>query len=355
MLLEALTELGGTGKAPELGEMLGFSERTVRYRLQRLKEKGYLLRKWPQTLDAKLGLGELGLFMELTEEYRHLSREFLYCFKNFNLHWATYGRYNGYFSAGGFPVDKPETIDKMIQALTQMNIIENWYRFDTVDFIPLSADLSKYHPKTGWKWDWRTWVEKSEKAIKRNEPSGFEVVWDPGTMDYDHKDIAILAEIKEHGHIPPKQISKSVGLSDTQVRTRIRQLTEEKVLRGSIWLIPPTPESMVLYTIVELDSPDNPALSCFRYLPFRMELYIDKPNKYAFRITMNSSDLVGYMKAFETLRTHFNDCFFQIVVNRSSIPEGRQSIYRMHNDSTGRWEIPIDDYIRNLEQYIENL
>ena len=125
MLLEAVTALGGTGKAPELGEILGFPERTIRYRLQRLKEKGYLDRKWPQTLDTKLGLGELGLFFELTEEYRHLPREFLHCFKNFNLYWATYGRYNGYFTAGGYPVDEPQIIDKMIQALDRMNIIKD--------------------------------------------------------------------------------------------------------------------------------------------------------------------------------------------------------------------------------------
>ncbi|MFW9786936.1 MAG: winged helix-turn-helix transcriptional regulator [Candidatus Thorarchaeota archaeon] len=355
MLLKAVTELGGADKAPELGDMLGFPERTIRYRLQRLKEKGYLDRIWPQTIDAKLGLGELGLFLVLTEEHRNIPREFLYCFKNLNILWATFGRYNGYFSAGGYPIDSPEIIDDLIHSLKRMNIITDWFRFNTVDFIPLSADLSRYNPKTGWTWDWKEWVEQSENAIKSGEPVGFDLVLDQGSMDYDHKDIAILAEIKEYGHISSKEISRRVGLSDTQVRARIRRLRDENVLKESIWLIPPTPNSMVMYTFVELDTPDDPALSCFRYLPFRKEIYFDKPNKYAVRINMNSSDLVYYMLAFEKLRTHFNTYFFQIVVNPTSIPEGRHSLYKLYNESTGRWEMPMDEYIRNLERFIEQL
>ena len=353
MLLRAVTELGGTGKAPELGEMLGFSERTIRYRLQRLKEKGHLYLQWPQTLDVKLGLGETGLFLEPTEEYRYLPRDFLLCFKNFFINYATYGRYNGYFTAGGYPIDEPQLIDKMIQTLKKMNVIRDYYRFDSIDYLPFSADLSRYSPTTGWNWDWRDWVEKSEKAIRDGEPSGFDVDWDPSTMDYDHQDIAIVAEIKAHGHISPKEISKRVGLSDTQVRVRIRRLMEEKVLRGSVWIIPPSHNSLMLYTFVEIDSSDDSALACFQHLPFRRELFFDKPNKYCIKIVLNSADLGGYMKAFETLRTHFDSYFFQTLVNRNIAPEMMYDYYHLHKESSGQWEMPMEDYIQDLEKFIE--
>ncbi|MFX1579223.1 MAG: winged helix-turn-helix transcriptional regulator [Promethearchaeota archaeon] len=354
MLLKALAELGGSGKAPELAKMLGFPVRTIRYRLQRLKEKGFFYQQWPQTLDAKLGLGELGLFLELTEEYRHLSREFLYCFKNFNVHYATYGRYNGYFTAGGYPLERPEIIDNMIQALKKLNIIKDYYRFDTIDFLPLQADLTRYNPITGWKWNWKEWLTQSEKAIESGESSGFDFVWDRKTMEHDQKDITILAEIKEHGLISSKEISKRVGLSDTQVRVRIRRLKDENVLRGSVWIIPPSPYSIILYTFVELDPRNDSALSCFRHLPFRRDIYMDKPNRFAIRITMNSSDLVGYMKAFESLRTYFSSYFFQIVVNRTVALGGMHSHYQLHNEATGQWEIPMDDYIRDLEKFLKD-
>ncbi|MFW9805967.1 MAG: winged helix-turn-helix transcriptional regulator [Candidatus Thorarchaeota archaeon] len=354
MLLKALAELGGSGKAPELAKMLKFPVRTIRYRIQRLKEKGFFYQQWPQTLDAKLGLGELGLFLELTEEYRHLPREFLYCFKNFNVHYATYGRYNGYFTAGGFPLERPEIIDTMLQDMRKMNILKDHHRFDTVDFIPIQADLSRYNPTTGWKWNWKDWVTQSEKAIKSGAPSGFNFSWDRKTMEYDHTDIAILAEIKEHGHISSKEISKRVGISDTQVRVRMKRLRDENVLRGSVWILPPSPTSLILYTFVEIDPTNDSAMSCFRYLPFRRDIYMDKPNRFAIRITMNSSDLVGYMKAFETLRTYFDSYFFQTVVNRTVALGGMHSHYQLHNESTNRWEIPMDDYLQEFEKFVKN-
>ncbi len=353
MLLRAVTELGGSGKAPELSEMLGFPERTIRYRLKRLQEKGHLYRIWPHTLDVKLGLGEVGLFLEMSDEHRNLPREFLFCFPNLYINYATFGRYNGYFAAGGYPIDTPQIIDTMVQALKQLNIIKDCYRFDTIDYIPLPADLTKYSPTTGWAWDWREWVEESEKAIKAGEPSGLEFDLHPRVLDYDHKDIAIIAEKKTHGHLTNKEISKRIGLSEAQVRVRIRRLMDENVLRGSMWLVPPNPETIAFYTFVEVDDLNDPALSCFLKLPFRREIYIGSPDKVTVRLLMNSSDIVDYLRAFESIRPYFRSYFIQTVLNRRYVPGGFHGYYHLHKESTGRWEIPVEEYIQNLEKFME--
>ncbi|MFW9965364.1 MAG: hypothetical protein ACFFCX_17460, partial [Candidatus Sifarchaeia archaeon] len=151
-----------------------------------------------------------------------------------------------------------------------------------------------------------------------------------------------------------KQISKKVGLSETQVGVRIRQLEEADVIRGFLWLIRPTQESIVLYTFVELIEPDDPALSCFKHLPFRREIFIDSPDKVGVRITMNSSDIVGYLRAFEFLRSNFRSYFTQIAVNLNVVPGGMHGFYHLHSESTGRWEMPVEEYIRNLEEFLKN-
>ena len=352
-LLDAITRLGGKVSATDLGQLLGFPDRTIRYRLNRLKEKGHLYRIWPQTLDTKLGLGEAGLFLEMSEEHRALPREFIHCFPNFYINYATYGRINGYFAAGGYPIATPQIIDRIIRALKQLNVIKDCYRFNTLDFISLSADLSKYSPTTGWKWDWNEWVEQSKKTIKAGGPTDLKFDLNPGTMDYDHKDVAIIAEMKMYGQITHKEISKRVGLSETQVGVRIRRLKEADVLRGFLWLIPPTPESIVLYTIVELHDPNDPALSCFQNLPFRREIFIDSPDRVSVRLVMNSSDIVGYLRSFESLRPHFRSYFIQTVVNRNIVPGGMHGFYHLHKESTGRWEMPVEDYIQNLEKFLK--
>ncbi|MFW9793239.1 MAG: hypothetical protein ACFFEE_02965 [Candidatus Thorarchaeota archaeon] len=143
VLLSAITRLGGKVTATELSQTLGFPARTIRYRIKRLREKRHLDRVWPQTLDTKLGLGESGVVLDMSDEYRALPREFLFCFSNFFVNYASFGRYNGYSLTGGYPIATPQIIDRIVRAMKRMRIIKDAYIFNTLDFISLSADLSK--------------------------------------------------------------------------------------------------------------------------------------------------------------------------------------------------------------------
>ena len=353
-LLLAITRLGGKVTATELSQTLDFPARTIRYRIKRLREKRHLDRVWPQTLDAKLGLGETGVILDMSDEHRTLPREFLFCFPNFYVNYATFGRYNGYSVAGGYPIGAPQMIDRIVRAMKQMGIIKDAYIFNTLDFISLSADLSKYSPVTGWKWDWREWVKHSEKLIKRGEPSDLDFDTNPGTMDYDHKDIAIIAEIKmDGGDLTHKEISKRVGLSETQVGVRIQRLKEANVLRGYLWLTEQRPQTIVLYTYLELDDPNDPVLSCFLDLPFRRELIMDSPGKYCVRLMSDTADVVNYLKGLETLRPHLRSYFVQFCVNLRVIPGGMRGFYHLHKESTGQWEMPVEEYIQDLERFLK--
>jgi DNA-binding Lrp family transcriptional regulator len=354
VLLNAITILGGKVTATELSQALGFPARTIRYRIKRLRDKGRLDRVWPQTLDTKLGLGEAGIVLDMSEEYRALPREFLFCFPNFFAHYASYGRYNGYSVSGGYPIGAPQIIDRIVRAMKQMNIIKDAYIFNTLDFISLSADLSKYSPNAGWNWDWREWKEHSEKLIKIGEPSNLGFDLNPGTMDYDHKDIAIIAEMKmDGGDLTHRELSKRVGLSETQVGVRIQRLKDANVLRGYLWLTEKQPQTIVLYTYLEIDDPYDPVLSCFLHLPFRREIIMDSPGKYCVRLMSDTADVVNYLKGLEALRPHFRSYFVQFAVSISIIPGGMRDFYHLHNGSTDRWEMPVEEYIQNLEKFLE--
>lgn len=353
LLLDAIIRLGGKVTATELSQVLGFPDRTIRYRMKRLREKGYLGRLWPQTLDTKLGLGEAGIVFDMSDEHRSLPRKFLNCFPNFFVNYTSYGRFNGYSVGAGYPIGAPQIIDRVVRAMKQMNIIKDAYIFKTLDFISLSADLSKYSPTTGWNWDWKEWAEKSKKTIKLGEPSDLGFDTNPGTMDYDHKDIAIIAEMKMHGEITHKELSKKVGLSETQIGVRIQRLKDANVLRGYLWLTEMTPQTIVLYNYLELDDPYDSVLSCFLNLPFRREILMDSPGKYCVRLMMNSADIVDYLKGLETLRPHLLSYFVQFAVNLNIVPGGMHGYYHLHKESTGQWEIPIEKYIHNLEKFIK--
>ena len=341
VLLDAIRRLGGKVTATELGQELGYSDRTIRYRIKRLREKGLLDRLWPQTLDTKLGLGDANIILDMSEKRKALPREFLYCFPNFYAHYASYGRYNGYQTAAGYPIGNPQILDRILRAMRRMNIIKDSFVIKTIDFISLAGDLSKYNPETGWNWDWREWVEQSEKTLKDGERFPFEFDQNPASFEYDHKDIEIIAEMKMKGSITHKELSDIVGLSETQIGVRIRQLRDAGILRGYAWLTERTPKRIVLYTLIELDEPDHPALTCFLHLPFRKELIMDSPDRFVIRLMMNSSDVLGYLRGLETIRPYLSSYFVQTAVNIWIVPGGMRGFYHLHNEETGRWDLPI--------------
>ena len=355
LLLDALIRFGGKVTAAQLSKVLDFPDRTIRYRIQRLREKGYLGRIYPQTRDNKLGLGDGILLLDMSERYQNLPREFLFCFPNFYANYATYGKYNGSLTGMGFPLGNPQIIERIVRAMKQMNIINDSYIFTSNDFISLTGDLSKYKPGVGWKWDWHDWVKESEKTLKIGERFPLEFDPNPTPFDYDHKDIAIIAEIKMYGgQLTHKELSKRVDLSETQIGVRLRRLREANVIIGYLWLTEKTPETIAVFTHFEIDTPDDPILSCFLHLPFRREIVMDSSDKFYVRLTMNSSDLGGYLKGLETIRSHFRSYFVQTGVSIKVIPGGMHGFYHLHNESTGRWEMPVEDSIRKLEKFIED-
>lgn len=353
VLLDAITRFGGKVTATELGETLGYPDRTIRYRIQRLREKGYLGRVWPQTFDTKLGLGDAAVIFDLSDKHRNISREFINCFPNLYAHYATYGKYNGFSAGAGYPIENPQIVDRMLRAMKQIGIIKDSYVHRALDFLSIAGDLSKYNPETGWNWDWREWAKQCEQTLKVGERFPLEFDQSPSPFDYDHKDIEIIAELKMNTEITHKELSEIIDLSETQIGVRIRRLQEANILRGYTWLTEQTPANIALYTYFELEEPDHPAFTCFLHLPFRKDLFMESTDKYCVRLTMNSSDVAGYYRGLDTFRHHFRSYFIQTCVNIGVVPGGMRGFYHLHNESTDRWEMPMDEYIQDLERFLE--
>jgi hypothetical protein len=289
----------------------------------------------------------------MSDEYRKLPRQFLDCFPNLYAHYVTFGRYNGYQSGAGYPIENPHILDRMLRVLKQKGIIKGSYVLRSLDFLSVAGDLSKYDPQQGWNWDWRDWVQQSEQTLKSGERFPLEFEHTPAPYDYDHKDIAIVAELKMNSGITHKELSDIVGLSETQIGVRIRRLRDANILKGYLWLTEQTPTNIVLYTHFELEEPEHPALTCFLHLPFRKEFIMESTDRYCVRLTMNSSDVAGYLRGLDTFRQHFRSYFIQYCVNIGIAPGGMRRFYHLHNESTGRWEMPVEEYIQNLERFLE--
>ncbi|MBN2228333.1 MAG: winged helix-turn-helix transcriptional regulator [Candidatus Thorarchaeota archaeon] len=353
MILDAYTELGGKVSAAELSKLLKIHPRTIRYHTAQLKKKGHLGRVWPQTLDTKLGLGDCLVILDMSEEYRTLPRDFLNCFPNFYAHLATFGKYNGIFASAGFPLANPQIVDTIIRALERKRIIKDHFILNTLDFVSLSPNLSKYNPSTGWDWSWSDWVEQSEKILKSGEPSHLEFDTNPTPIDFDYRDVAIIAEMKRDGSITLKELSKVLDLSETQIGARIRRLKDVGVIKGFMWMIDNTPKSISVYSFLELTEPNHPILSCFLYLPFRKEIIMESSDRYLIRLTMNSSDVIDFLRGFEFLRPHLRSYFIQFAINVQVVPGGMHRFYSLYSRKKKGWDMPVEDYISDFERYLD--
>jgi hypothetical protein len=80
---------------------------------------------------------------------------------------------------------------------------------------------------------------------------------------------------------------------------------------------------------------------------------MDSSDKFSVRLTMNSSDVVNYLKGLESLRSHFRSYFVQTTVNLEVVPGGMHGFYHLHKESTGKWEIHAEDYIQKLEEFVK--
>ena len=143
-------------------------------------------------------------------------------------------------------------------------------------------------------------------------------------------------------------------MSETQIGVRIRRLRDAGVLKGFIWLTEMTPNMVAVFTHIEIDGPDDPVLSCFLNLPFRREIAMESSDKFTIRLTLDSGDLVGYMKGLETIRSHCRSYFVQTAVSLKVIPGGMHGFYHLHDETTGKWEIPVEESLQRLEKFIED-
>jgi hypothetical protein len=105
---------------------------------------------------------------------------------------------------------------------------------------------------------------------------------------------------------------------------------------------------------LELDTPKDPALTCFLHLPFRKEIFMESPDRFSVRLMMDSSDVVGYLRGLELLRSSFRSYFVQTAVSIEIRPGGMHGFYHLHDEDTNSWKMPVEDYISNLEKFLKN-
>ncbi|MGY5852634.1 MAG: Lrp/AsnC family transcriptional regulator, partial [Candidatus Thorarchaeota archaeon] len=157
-ILTALDRMGGNVSAERLAEILDYPARTIRYRLSKLKDSGYLTTLLAMSHELQFGLGDAVVLLDTTDSKRDLTLSLLDSFPVFYYLSPSYGRYNGYLSHTAYIRDEYDEFNRIIDTLYDAKLITNHLFFDDADFIIFKADISQFSRDDRWRWNWKKWI-----------------------------------------------------------------------------------------------------------------------------------------------------------------------------------------------------
>lgn len=350
-ILSALEEKGGKVSTKDLSEILDIPARTVRYRLAKLKREGILVRTYPVTHERKLGLGEHILVMRETARGRKLLPKVIDAIPCFYWFSPSYGRYDGIVAQSLYPLSSPNTNRDLLETLRKEDLISDYHIFDLVDYGFNRTDLSYYNPISGWEWDSDKWITQIDKNLqKKKKIVALNLDENPGLVDFDYKDLMILKTIIRDVTTTLKELGKIVGLSETQVAKRIRNLENKDIIKGYKSLIRPFGETMLFQIHLNLKKPVDAVLSSFYQLPFAAYIMMESKTRFCIRFDLPLRNFVGLLKGIDHIRPHVEDYFIQTVhhyqLSSSADP------FDLFNSETGKWEVRTDQFIETIKSIV---
>jgi DNA-binding Lrp family transcriptional regulator len=346
-ILTALEKKGGKASAKELSEILDIPARTVRYRLAKLKKSGILVRTYPVTHERKLGIGEHILVMRETSKGRRLLPKILDAIPCCYWFSPSYGKYDGFVTQSLYPLSAPNTNRDLLAALQKADLISDYHVFDIVDYGYNRLNLSYYNPVSGWDWDPSKWIAQIDKNIQSEKTVKIDMDENPRLVDFDNKDMHILKLLIKDMDTTIKEFSKIVGLSETQITKRIKELENKNIIKGYKSLIRPFGETMLFQIHLDLKEPLDAVLASFYQLPFAAYVMMESKTRFCIRFDLPIRNYVGLLKGIDYIRPHVEDYFIQTAHNYQL--SSTSTPFELYNPETRKWEVLVREYIETIE------
>jgi len=349
-ILQALQKERGKVGTPKLSEELGIPERTVRYRVNKMREKCILSPPKIQTYERKLGIGEQMLILQSNPATEDLLKEVLQKNDAFYYYAPTYGRYDGFVVYAMFPLVAPQMNQQIAEELQANGLVKDFYIIDLIDYCRKNADIFAFQPDSDWSWDqWSTEVsEILEKGCK------IELALNPfpKTVKYDFKDIQIIKYMVENPEATLKDISTEIEeLSLTQIHKRVKRLEKEGVIRGTKRVFTPFKETISVMCIFKSREHAKTILCGFNKLPFEITFAMETTAHYSVMIYMPPSEINQFFQRVSSLRRYTEEFFIQVVTKGKG--KGYSHLLDAFNQETESWEMPVTDVLASIREAMQ--
>jgi len=353
-IMQTIEDYGPKVSTEVLSDKLGFPSRTIRYRINKLKEKGFLKPIKMKTHERKLGMGENIILLNVKQKKENKLLILFEKIPYIYYYSSTYGKYNGYLIRSVFSLDQPKMNIELLEAMKRSSYISDYFIFELVDYRIKNKDLSYFKPNEGWDYHWEKWYNYI-KTIQQKELQEFDfkIELAANIVDFDHMDVLLLKSMWQDASITLKELRDILNLSEAQLSKRIQKLEEKDIIKGyySDYSLLKTEDFVYFDCFIEIEGFVNQILSCFYKLPFQFVINFESQNKLCLKLGLDASDFKKFLKGFDLIRPYLKSYFFQFFYGDAK--SAARELYDLYNPIKKAWETPIKDYLAYIENETE--
>ncbi|MGY5860604.1 MAG: winged helix-turn-helix transcriptional regulator [Candidatus Thorarchaeota archaeon] len=351
-IIRAIEEHGAKVSTRELSELLNaknpelnVSDRTIRYRIAKLKEKGIVLKAKVRTHERKLGLAESVLVVTSLPATESILKKVIDETSMFYYQGQTYGKYEGYLIYLVYPLGSPHLVQNMASELKKRGLVEDYFLFDVVDYQGKEVCLEKLET---WKWD--KWAKMLPKIMAKSKELKLDLEESQETVSFDCNDTMILGHMVENPDITLRELGKILGLSQPQVHSRVKRLEESGIIKGYRLHMKPYDSTMRIACFFKSKDAGK-ILLWFDKLPFYHQVTLENKTSYLVEIILPSHDTNELLKNLRNLRQYTDEMFVQFVLDISG--KGYRHLMNLFYEKTGTWKLPYDEFSDLVDRIVK--
>lgn len=349
-IINELDKFSSQISASQISRNLNIPARTIRYRLNKLKEKNLLNPAFVFMHERKLGLGEEILILEENHKLQSKILSILNYSSTFYWYAPTYGKYNGFLVHSIFDLSNPDTNKRIIAELENKNLIKDYEIFQMVDYYHKSMNYKKYMPRSGWVINWDEWFDTIENQDVITKILGKDLNKNSLLVDFDYKDIMLLRQLSIDGTSTLQQLGNVLHLSKTQIRKRILNLKKKDIIKVVKPIFSPIPKDkmLYLYCFIETGKFKEEFINHIFQIPFSFMFIFESDNRFCIRLNISREDIIYFINGFDLLKKYINSYFMQFIFENPTTrnPE----TYERYNKETDKWEFDSNDVISKIKK-----
>ena len=339
--------MGTNTSTRKLSEELDIHDRTIRYRLSRLRKEGYLHPPTIQSHERKLGLGEYTIFVTSVPGKEQTLEKIFNDAQSIYFYNPTTGRYEGYVIYASYPLSNPTLVPNMVKELIKRGLIEDYHLHDVLDYKRRGCVIKRVF--LGPPVDWAKWIKSIPRVMKRKRGLQLELDDNPTPVECDAIDVGILGLKVDNPEITLKELGKQLSMSQPQIHSRLKKLEDSGVIRGYKPSISPFKNSIKMGIVFKSKEYADKIIMSLYQLPYFIAINMASKSHYYIIVEVPSSELNSFLKGIKQYRPYTENMFVQFM--EKGIGKGFDHVMSAFNPDSQEWEFNLDEFIDVLNKH----